>query len=143
MKDQQTFQDELAHRQEVGRRLRITAHELGYRTTQALADWLGANRPQVTAWFNALAMPPVKYMAKLAVERGVTLDWIYRGDGSALPNAMYIRLVGAMEAGTPPPDVAPEPEPAPEPQSPAAVYPLRKAPDAPARLAKTKRASAA
>ena len=128
-------------RAEVGHRLRVTAHELGYRSAQALADWLGANRAQVAAWFNAVAMPPVKYMRKLAIERGITLDWIYRGDGSGLSNALYIRLVAAMEAGTPPPDVEPEPEP--ESESAVTAYPLRK-PGAGGRPpAKQKRATAA
>lgn len=97
---------------EVGRRLRETAYELGYKTAQSLADWLGANRAQVNAWLLGVAMPPVKYMQKLT-DRGVTLDWIYLGDGAGLSHAMYIRLTAALEAGKPLPEVAPEPEPAP------------------------------
>ena len=128
-------------REEVGHRLRVTAHELGYRSAQALADYLGATRPQVAAWFNAVAMPPVKYMRKLALDRGVTLDWIYRGDGSGLSNALYIRLVAAMEAGTPPPDVEPEPEP--EPESAVNAYPLRKGGAVGPPRAKRRRATAA
>jgi hypothetical protein len=86
-------------------------------------------------------MPPVKYMRKLAIERGITLDWIYRGDGSGLSNALYIRLVAAMEAETPPPDVAPEPEPPPE--SAVTAYPLRKAGAGGRPPTKQKRATAA
>jgi hypothetical protein len=133
--------DDQELRTEVGHRLRVTAHELGYRSAQALADWLGANRPQVQAWYNAVAMPPVKYMRKLALERGITLDWIYRGDGSGLANAMYIRLIAAMDAATPPPDVEPEPEPEPDEAGPE--YPLRKRGAGGPPPARQKRASAA
>ena len=128
-------------RDEVGRRLRVTAHELGYRSAQALADWLGANRAQVQAWYSAIAMPPVKYMRRLAAEHRITLDWIYRGDGSGLTYPMYIRLAAAMEADAPPPDVAPEPEPAPDSAGPA--YPLRKVQAADRHREKPKRANAA
>lgn len=96
---------------EVGRRLRETAFELGYRTTPELAEFLGATRGAVTAWQLGVAMPPVKYMQKLA-ERGVTLDWIYRGDGAGLSHAMFIRLTAAIE-GRRLPEVAPEPDPVP------------------------------
>lgn len=95
---------------EVGHRLRVTAWELGYRSQGELADLVGATRAQVHTWFNAIALPPVKYMQKLT-ERGVTLDWIYSGDGAGLSNALYIRLVAAMELDSPPPDAGPEPEP--------------------------------
>lgn len=128
-------------RSEVARRLRVTAHELGYRRQQDLADWLDANRPQVQAWYSGLALPPVKYMNKLALEHRITLDWIYRGDGSGLSYPLYIRLTGAMEADEPPPDVPPEPEPAPDSAGPA--YPLRKAATVGRRRVKEKRANAA
>jgi Bacteriophage CI repressor helix-turn-helix domain len=94
---------------DVGQRLRASAWELGYRSQQELADWLGATRAQVYTWYRGLALPPVKYTQKLA-ERGITMDWIYRGDGAGLSNAIYIRLMAAMEQDSPPPDVPPEPE---------------------------------
>ncbi len=133
-------------REEVGRRLRATAQELGFPTAYALAEWLGASRAQVAAWFNALALPPVKYMRQLATGRGITLDWIYRGDGSGLPHGLYIRLIGAMQTGTPlPPDVQPEPEPAaePEPKSAGIAHRPRKAGADGPRREPQKRATAA
>jgi hypothetical protein len=114
------------HAVEVGRRLRETAYELGYRSQQELADWLGATRPQVYTWYRGLALPPVKYMRQFC-ERGVDLDWIYRGDPAGLSAAMYIRLAAAIEEGRPLPDVAPEPEPEPESESAVIAYPSRKA----------------
>ena len=130
-------------REEVGHRLRVTAHELGYRTALELADWLGANRAQVQAWrYSAIALPPVKYMRKLATEHRLTLDWIYRGDGSALSYPMFIRLTAAMDAAAPPPpDVPPEPAPAPDSAGPS--YPVRKAGVGGRPPARQKRANAA
>lgn len=127
---------------EVGHRLRVTAKELGYGTALELADWLGANRAQVQAWYSAIALPPVKYMRKLVTEKRLTLDWIYRGDGSALTYDMYIRLTAAMDAAEEPPPVVP-PEPAPGPDSAGPAYPARKARTGRRPPAKVKRATAA
>ena len=99
---------------EVGERVRIAAWELGYRTHQQIADWLGGTRRQVTAWMLGIALVPVKYATKFSAH-GIDLDWIYRGDPSGLTHAAYIRLTAAIAEGRPPPDVAPEPEPEPEP----------------------------
>src|SRR4029077_2100348 len=95
------------------------------RPLEDLAAVLGANRPRCKGWYSATALPPVKYMRRFAREHRITLDWIYEGDGSALSYPLYIRLVAAMEADAPPPDVAPEPEPSPDSAGPA--YPLRRA----------------
>jgi hypothetical protein len=127
---------------EVGHRLRVTAHELGYRTALDLADWLGANRPQVQARYSAIALPPVKFMRKFVTEHRLTLDWIYRGDGSALSYPMFIRLTAAMDAAeAPPPDVPPEPPQAPDSAGPA--YPVRKVGAGGRPPARQKRATAA
>ena len=127
---------------EVGHRLRVTAKELGYATALDLADWLEANRPQVQAWYSAIALPPVKYVRKLAEQHRLTLDWIYRGDGSALSYPMFIRLTAAMDAAEEPPPVVP-PEPAPAPEQAGRGYPARKARTGRRPPAKAKRASAA
>ena len=127
------------HAIEVGRRLRETAWELGYRSQQELADWLGATRPQVYTWYRGLALPPVKYMQQFA-ERGVDLDWIYSGDPSGLSAAMYIRLAAAMEEGKPLPDVAQEPES--EPDLVVSAYPSRKVQGYRAQPERPKRARA-
>lgn len=87
--------DELTR--EIGERLRITAREIGLPSQASLADYLGANRPQVDAWLNGRAKPPVEYMIKLA-DRGISLDWIYKGDPMALTLGLYIRVKGAMTA---------------------------------------------
>ena len=102
---------------EVGRRLRETAWELGYRTQQQLADYLGVTRGQVYTWYRGLALPPVKHMKRLCREHGLTLDWIYSGDGRTLSYATYIRLTAAMD-GRRLQDVEPEDEPDP-PEKPA------------------------
>ena len=98
---------------EVGRRLKETAWEFGYRTQQQLAEHLGVSRGQVYTWYRGLALPPVQYMQQLAREHRLTLDWIYSGDGTGLTYPTYIRLTSAM-AGKRLQDV--EPEPATEPE---------------------------
>jgi len=98
--------------QEVGRRLRETAWELGYRTQQQLADYLGVTRGQVYTWYRGLALPPVKHMKRLCREHRLTLDWIYSGDGSTLTYATFIRLTSAMD-GRRLQDVESEEEPEP------------------------------
>ena len=103
-----------SYTREVGRRLRETAWELGYRTQQQLAEYLGVTRGQVYTWYRGLALPPVKHMQRLCREHRLTLDWIYSGDGSGLTYATYIRLTSAME-GKRLQDVPPEEEAEPEP----------------------------
>jgi len=102
-----------SYAREVGRRLRETAWELGYRTQQQLADYLGVTRGQVYTWYRGLALPPVKHMQQLVREHRLTLDWIYSGDGSGLTYATYIRLTAAM-AGRRLQDVEREPTTEPE-----------------------------
>lgn len=114
------------HARDVGRRLKETAWELGYRTQQQLAEHLGVTRGQVYTWYRGLALPPVKHMQQLCREHRLTLDWIYSGDGSGLTYPTYIRLVSAME-GKRLQDV--EPEPATEPEAVESDCPDRKAVD--------------
>ena len=102
-----------SYTREVGRRLRETAFELGYRTQQQLADHLGVTRGQVYTWYRGLALPPVKYMQQLCREHRLTLDWIYSGDVNGLTYATGIRLTSAME-GRRLQEVEPEPSTEPE-----------------------------
>lgn len=90
----------------VGRRLRELAKDLGLVPTRVMADYLGAQRGAVDAWFNGRALPPAGMLAKLKDEHGVTLDWIFFGDPSALPYALGIRLQ-ALSIGEDVPPVAP------------------------------------
>lgn len=102
-----------SYAREVGRRLRETAFELGYRTQQQLADHLGVTRGQVYTWYRGLALPPVKHMQQLCREHRLTLDWIYSGDVNGLTYATGIRLISAME-GRRLQEVEPEPSTEPE-----------------------------
>ena len=106
---------EVETRKAIGRRLRVTAWELGFKTQQQLADALGCTLGQVDTWYNGRALPPVKYMEKLCGEHNLTLDWIYRGISKGLANGLYIRLQSALEFDEPAPFVRPEPEPDMEP----------------------------
>lgn len=98
-------------RKAVGRRLRVTAWEMGYRTQQQMADALGCTLGQVDTWYNGRALPPVKYMETLCKQHKLTLDWIYRGVSKGLADGLYIRIQAALTFDEPPPFVRPEPEP--------------------------------
>ena len=128
------------HAREVGRRLKETAYEFGYRTQQQLANHLGVTRGMVYTWYRGLALPPVKHMQQLCREHRLTLDWIYSGDGSGLTYPTYIRLMAAME-GKRLQNV--EPEPATEPEAVESDCPDSKAVDLAAPDARPREARAA
>ena len=104
---------EVEIRKLIGRRLRVTAWELGYKTQQQLADAIGCTLGQVDTWYNGRALPPVKYMETLCKEHKLTLDWIYRGVSKGLADGLYIRIQSALTFDEPAPYVRPEPEPEP------------------------------
>lgn len=112
---------EVEIRKAIGRRLRVTAWELGYKTQQELADAIGCTLGQVDTWYNGRALPPVKHMETLCKQHKLTLDWIYRGVSKGLADGLYIRIQSALEFDEPAPFVRPEPEPAPEPEAPEQV----------------------
>lgn len=80
----------------VGARLRAVQTELGFATTQEFATHLGAERGTLDAWLNGRALPPVRYLTRLKEEHGITLDWLFYDDPSAMPYARSIRLQAAM-----------------------------------------------
>lgn len=81
----------------VGRRLRAVSRELGYKSTTALAAYLGVERGAADAWLHGRAFPPVPSITKLIDEHGITLDWLFYGDPAGLTYAMGIRLHGLMD----------------------------------------------
>ncbi len=110
----------------VGRRLRAVKNELGYKTTQTFAMFLGAERVTVDAWLNGRAFPPVRYLGPLRAE-GITLDWLFYNDPSSMGYARAIRLQAAMDGDAVPPAEAREPEvPVVEVASPEVARPRRK-----------------
>ena len=88
---------------DVGDRLRVLQAELGFATTRAFGDYLGAERGTLDAWLNGRAFPPVRYLLRLVDEHAITLDWIFTGDPSGLSYARGIRLQAAVENETVPP----------------------------------------
>jgi transcriptional regulator with XRE-family HTH domain len=108
---------EVETRKAIGRRLRVTAWELGYKTQQQLADAIGCTLGQVDTWYNGRALPPVKHMETLCKQHRLTLDWIYRGVSKGLADGLYIRIQSALEFDEPAPFVRREPEPEPEPET--------------------------
>jgi transcriptional regulator with XRE-family HTH domain len=92
-----------------GERLRALMSDLDIDTVEGFAELIGASRSQASNWLNGYHLAPVRNMVTLCEETKVTLDWIYRGDGSGLTYATQIRL-SAISENMKPVDVPPEPD---------------------------------
>jgi transcriptional regulator with XRE-family HTH domain len=87
------------HPKQVALRLRAVMADLDMKTVAELAEFLGAERSQVSNWLQGYNLPPTKWMNELCLKRrGLTLDWIFRGISDALPSALAIKLE-ALEQG--------------------------------------------
>jgi hypothetical protein len=82
---------------QVALRLEAIMKDTGMQTVKDLADEVGASRSQVSNWLNRYHLPPVPYMISLCEQKGLTLDWIYRGDPSGLSYAAAKRLQAIMK----------------------------------------------
>jgi hypothetical protein len=78
----------------VGVRLELTRRALGYATAALFASSLGGKMtPQ--KWNNYTSgrqMIPVEAALLVCRKFGITLDWIYRGDASALPGKVLSKI---------------------------------------------------
>jgi transcriptional regulator with XRE-family HTH domain len=62
-------------------------------TVGQFAEFLGAERSQVSNWLQGYNLPPPRWMGILCRKRrGLTLDWIYRGVAANVPLALLIKL---------------------------------------------------
>jgi hypothetical protein len=82
---------------QVALRLEAIMRDTGMQTVKDLADEVGASRSQVSNWLNRYHLPPVPYMIVLCGQKGLTLDWIYRGDPSGLSYGAAKRLQAIVE----------------------------------------------
>lgn len=58
---------------------------------EQFADSIGAGKQQYNNWTKGYPVP-VSYMAELALQHKLTLDWLYLGDPSALPFERKLEL---------------------------------------------------
>lgn len=86
---------------QIALRLRAVMAYLEKDTVQAFADFIGEDRSTVSHWLNSGWMPPVPAMVELNRRTGITLDWIYQGNPSGLPDSMAILLTALMEGDVP------------------------------------------
>lgn len=77
---------------EVGRRLAATRLAMGL-TQQALADQLAVSRAALANWEQGTRLPDPSAMARLARRHRITMDWIYVGDPSGLPQRYASKLL--------------------------------------------------
>lgn len=86
---------------EIGDRLRRAMQQAGYKSAAALARALNEEESRVRNWVNGHARLPIDEAQRLKRLLRVSLDWIYEGDPSGLPQALYAALVGIEVANGP------------------------------------------
>ena len=79
----------------IGRRLNVFRLALGKRQIELARD-LGWSQQKWGEWENAKRLPNLRDMIELAERYGVTLDYIYRGDMSRLPEWMAREIRGII-----------------------------------------------
>ena len=60
-------------------------------TQERFAESIGASKQQYNNWTKGYPIP-VSYMAEVALQFKITLDWLYLGDPSGLPFALKSEL---------------------------------------------------
>lgn len=65
---------------------------MGYATIRSFAADVGVNEDRYDKWEKGKAMIPPEVVEDLKRAFGVTADWIYYGEESALPRALYADL---------------------------------------------------
>lgn len=78
---------------EAGERLRRTRLALGYATVREFAKVAGTPERNVYAWEIGQNLVSVDFVGDLKARFGVTSDWIFYGDPSALPHSLHANIV--------------------------------------------------
>ena len=77
---------------QVGERLRDLRKKVLNKTQADVAASLGVSPPAIVYWEKGIRFPDVEKMRKLKHMLGVSLDWIYDGDASRLPQEIKDKL---------------------------------------------------
>lgn len=77
----------------IGDRLARTRKALEL-TQEQLADELGVSRGALGNWEQGTRLPDPAAMMRFANRYGVSMDWIYRGDPSSLPQRYAANILG-------------------------------------------------
>jgi transcriptional regulator with XRE-family HTH domain len=80
---------------QIGNRLRQLRLAKGFEKIRHWADELGVNEDRYDKWEKGKATVPPDVVHNLKVRFGVTSDWLYFGDESGLPQALYSELRNA------------------------------------------------
>lgn len=89
------------HKKEVGKRLEALRHAKGVKSQGEFAETLGVETGTYNHWTTGQRLIPVPVAIRLCQISGATLDYIYRGDVSGLPNRLTTLLPSTDEAGVP------------------------------------------
>lgn len=79
-------------RENVGLRLAVLREAVGFKKQRHFAEHLGVPEDTYTKWEKGKALIPPHYVLELKRKFGITADWLYFGDESALPRALYSEL---------------------------------------------------
>lgn len=77
-----------------GLRLQQIREALGFDTRRSFAAALpdDVSEDRLAKWEDGAAMMPARYAVFIKARWGVTIDWLYAGDPSNLPNSLYQEL---------------------------------------------------
>jgi len=79
-------------REAVGMRLAQLREGKGFKKQRHFANEIGIPEETYTKWEKGKALIPPYYVLELKRKFGITADWLYFGDESALPRALYTEI---------------------------------------------------
>jgi transcriptional regulator with XRE-family HTH domain len=79
-------------REAVGMRLAKLRTSKGFAKQRHFAEEIAVPEDTYTKWEKGKALIPPYYVFELKTRFGITADWLYFGDTSALPQALYVEF---------------------------------------------------
>lgn len=79
-------------RVETGQRLKRLRQSLEIRTIRAFAGEIGVSEDRYDKWEKGEVLIPQLWADVLVDRYGITMDWLYAGRGSGLPQRLYEKL---------------------------------------------------
>ncbi len=82
-------------REDAGKRLQLLRIAKGFGTKRSFALSIGVEEDRYDKWEKGLALIPPIVVLILVQRFGITADWLYFGNGSALPVALHQAIMDA------------------------------------------------
>lgn len=81
---------------DIGRRIAVLRESLGMNKT-AFSVFIGTTQPAISQYETGVRRPDLNVAMSIRLKTGVTLDWIYEGDRSGLPQRLLNSLPDLSE----------------------------------------------